>query len=745
MIQRLIIRSCLTLIACLNTTEILAQAAPDPANKFFSAEHTDTAPVIDGDLSDPVWANAVRIDDFLEVEPVEYRAPSERTEVFVLYDSETLYVAFYAHDSQPDQITANVMNAGGILRADDKVSLMIDPNNTQRGGYLFEVNPNGVQGEALYITGSQIARDWEALWNANAKIVEDGWTAEMAIPFKSISFDPSNDTWGINFVRDLQRASTELGWYSSNGEASLAHSGKITGFTGLTQGMGLDIIPSLSGTSFDDEESGLSNSEMQPSVDIFYKVTPQINLAVTVNTDFSATEADSNTLNATRFARFFQEKRAFFLNDFDVFNFGLDNLNLNGAESGRNALAFYSRRIGLSSEGRPVDIDGGVKLSGQIGDTEFGVFAMRQDEFELRDDDGNITDVIDPTTAIVARVSQSIFDESRIGLIFTQGNPTENQDNSLYGMDFHYINSDFYANKTLDAVLAYQESDDPDFDGDQASYTATLSFSGSQGFQGGAQYFVVEENYSPGIGFTQRTNAELFSAALTHTWIFEDSPMFQELEMGVDVSRWNDLDTGDLDTSELGFNLGTLTFVRGDELSVEVSQEKEFVSGGGRNPTGELGFDVPAGTYTQDRYEIAYGTPEFWDLSGEMEINHGDYYTGTRTQFSPSVSWQANQYVSLSTGYSLSKYDFPEGTTYTREIEADVTIAFGPSVSLSTQIEFDNVRREASFNNRLRWEIQDGQDIWIVYNQGYVDESEDYDFAVTETAAAFKIRYTLRY
>lgn len=723
-----------------------AQTVPDPAEKIFEVGYTDTAPQIDGDLSDSAWTNAARRDDFLEIVPVEYRAASERTEVYVMHDEDALYVGFYAYDSQPDQIAANVMSSGGgSMQYDDKVILMLDPNNTQRGGYLFQINPNGVQSEALYITGTQLARDWEAIWDGNARIVEDGWTAEMAIPFKSLSFDPNNDTWGINFTRDLQRTVTDLGWYSLNGEASVASAGKVTGITGLSQGMGLDVIPSLSGTSFDDEVNGISNSELQPSVDVFYKMTPQINLAVTINTDFSATEADSNTLNATRFARFFQEKRAFFLNDFDVFNFGLANLNLNGTESGRNALAFYSRRIGLSSNGRPVDIDGGVKLSGQVGDTEFGVFAMRQNEFEIRDDNGNLTEVIDPTTAMVARVSHSIFDESRIGLIFTEGNPTENQDNSLYGMDFHYRDSDFYANKTFDALLAYQESDDPDFDGDQASYTATLSFSGSQGWQGGAQYFVVEENYSPGIGFTQRTNAELFSTELTHTWVFENSDLFREFQMGLDTARWNDLDTGNLDSSELGLDLASLTFLRGDEVSIELTQEKEFVSPGGRNPTGELGFDIPSGTYTQDIYEFGYATPQFWDLRGEVEFSRGDYYTGTRTKIEPSVGWQANQYVSLSAGYRFSKYDLPEGIVYTREFDADLTIAFGPRVSLSTQIEYDNVRREASFNNRLRWEIQDGQDIWLVFNQGLIDEDEDYEFAVTETAAAFKIRYTLRY
>ncbi len=734
-----------SLLILLQATGLVAQNTPDQASKIFEISRTDTAPQIDGDLSDPVWANAARRDDFLEFFPVEYRAASERTEVYVMYDENALYIGFYVYDSKPDEITANVFAGEGNHRYEDKVILMLDPGNTQRGGYLFQVTANGLQSEALFTTGSQVARNWEAIWQGNAKFVKDGWTAEMEIPFKSLSFDPYNDTWGVNFTRDLQRTQAEFGWYSLNGDANVANAGKMTGITGLSQGAGLDIVPALSGTSFDDKVTGNSESEIKPSVDIFYKITPQINLAVTVNTDFSATEADSNTLNASRFRRFFQEKRAFFLSDFDIFNFGLTGRQLNGRESGNNARAFYSRRIGLSENGTPVDIEGGIKLSGQVGRTEFGALVMRQDEFEVTDNTGTVTDVINPTNAIVARVSQSILTESKIGFIFTDGNPAENQSNSLYGVDFNYRDSDFYAGKSLDAVVAYQQSEDPDFDDNQSSYTAAVSFSGSSGWQGGMQYFGVEENYNPGLGFTQRTNSELFSSELFYVWIFENSTWLQEVESEISTTKWNDLDTGSLDSSELSITLANITFLRGDRVQIEVSREKEDVSPNDRNPTGDLGFSIPNGTYTQDRYEISYSSPAFWDLSGGLELNSGDYFTGTSTSLQQSLNWQANRYISLGGSYELTKFELPESNIYTREVTFDLGVSFTPSISLSSQIEYDNVRREASFNNRLRWEIEEGQDLWIVYNQGLLDVDEDYKFAVQNTAVAFKLRYTLRF
>lgn len=718
-----------------------AQNTPEQADKNFQAARTDQAPRIDGDLSDPAWANATRVDDFLQSSPIEYRTASERTEVYVMYDEDALYFGFYAYDTQIEGITANVLQQGATTRDEDKVGVVIDPFNGQRGGYKFELNANGVRSESIYINGTRPSFDWEGIWNTAAQILDDGWTAELEIPFKSLSFDPSNPTWGVNFTRNLQRNQESMAWYSRNGGANPANAGKMSGISNLTQGIGLDVVPALSGNSFDDEVNGISESEIQPSVDIFYKVTPQINLAVTLNTDFSATEADNNTLNNSRFRRFFQEKRAFFLNDFDAFKFGLENLRLNGSDSGNNALAFYSRRIGLDDNGAPVDIVGGVKLSGQAGDTEFGVLMMRQDETTITT--GSITEVINPTNAIVARVSQSVLTESKIGVIFTDGNPAENQSNSLYGADFQYRDSSFYGGKSLDAVLVYQQTSDPDFDSNQSSYSGAISIGSQQGWFGGAQYFAVEENYSPGLGFTQRTNAELFSGEVAYRWLFEDS-IFEFVQLQMGARRWNDLDSGDLDSERIFLRPVDLHFRRGDTVHFDIIQEKEVVTAG-RNPTGDLGFNIAAGTYTDNSYNLRYSTPTYLDISGEIETSMGDYFSGTFKNINPSADWQANRNISLGVGYDLTKYDLGGETVFTREVELDLTIAFNSKVSLTSQIEYDNVRNEASFNNRLRWNIEPGQDLWIVFNQGLVDQDEDYKFVVEETSAAFKLRYTLRY
>lgn len=732
--------STISLVFC--CIQVSAQEAPDQSSKSFTAVRTNQAPRIDGDLSDPAWQNAAQVSDFLQREPFEYNEASERTDVYMMYDEDAIYFGFYLHDSRPDEITAKVLEQGGNIREEDRIRIIIDPFNDQRSGFLFQTNPNGVRDQGIFISGTQVSFDWEGIWNSAARIVEDGWTAEVEIPFKSLSFDPENDTWGVNFQRDLRRNQESMAWYSFGGEVDPARAGQMRGISNISQGIGLDIIPALSGSSFEDHRIGQTDSNFEPSVDLFYKITPQINLALTLNTDFSATEADTNTLNNTRFRRFFEEQRAFFLNDFDSFKFGLDDLQIAGAESGNNALAFYSRRIGLSEEGTPVDIVGGTKLSGQLGDTEFGLLVMRQDE-TIIDDNG--TDlVIEATDAVVARVSQSILGESKIGLIYTNGNPAENQRNSLFGLDFQYRDSNFYDGKSLDIVSVFQRSNDPDFDGDQDSYSVAFEIDDSEGWTGGGQYFVVEENYSPGLGFTQRVNSELISGQIQYRWRFRGSEYFQELISRVGITRWTDVDTGDLDTNELEIIPFFLRLNRGDTFRLRIQNTEEVVLDG-RDPSGDLNLGIPAGTYTDLVYDFRYQTPTYYNLTGAITLAQGDFFTGERFNINPEANWQINRHLMIGVGYDLTQFEFDDRTIYTREVELDLNIAFNSNISLTSRIEYDDVRDQATFTNRLRWNLQAGQDLFVVFNQGLVDENENLNFSAETTAAAFKFRYTLRF
>ena len=312
----------------LHARPLAAQQTPtDPGQKSVRVVCTDTPPVIDGDLGDAAWARAAFVDDLHQTDPVEYAEPSEHTEIYVIYDDDALYVAARLYDSDREQITANNMRQNDEIAQDDRFYVMIDPFNERRSGYLFGINPNGVRGDGVYRNVSELYANWDSIYDAAAGRFEGGWTAEIEIPYKSISFDPTTDTWGLNFSRGIVRRDETIAWVSRNREFNPSVSGLAVGFEGLEQGLGLDIVPSASiigerTYSQDTLADEGSTTSLEPSLDIFYKLTPQLNASLTVNTDFSSTEVDDRQVNLDRFGLFFPEKRDFFLRESDIFEFG---------------------------------------------------------------------------------------------------------------------------------------------------------------------------------------------------------------------------------------------------------------------------------------------------------------------------------------------------------------------------------------------------------------------------------------
>ena len=332
---------------CSLALNVAAQEPTASGNQQKSVRivRTDRPPVIDGVLDEAAWSLAAKIEDFHEIQPTEYAAPSERTVVYLMYDDNALYIGAKLYDRDPTQITARILRQGERVFGDDWFSVILDPFHDQRSGYRFQTNPNGLRQEALYQNVSDEQWDWQGIWSTAAKIDDEGWTTEIAIPFKTLSFDPTNDTWGINFRRSIARRDERMGWVSRNRNTDPSISGVAIGFAGLKQGLGLDLVPSMSVSDRRYFDGTPSKSEIDPSFDLFYKISPSLTGSLTVNTDFSATDVDDRQVNLTRFDLFFPEKRDFFLQDADIFEFG--NIDQNGRP-------FFSRNIGLSDTGEEV-------------------------------------------------------------------------------------------------------------------------------------------------------------------------------------------------------------------------------------------------------------------------------------------------------------------------------------------------------------------------------------------------------
>jgi len=715
-------------------------------DKRVKINRITTAPDIDGRIAEGEWAGAARISDLHEVEPVEFTTPSERTVWYIAYDDKNLYVAAYGYDSEPDKIVAKTLRQGAELRSDDRLGVIIDAFNNKRSGYSFTLNPNGVRAEAIYAAATRPSDDWDGIWRGASAKVDDGWTMEMAIPFNTLTFDPSNDTWGMNFERRIARRAENIAWQSRNGAVNPTVSGEVYGFENLSQGIGLDLIPSASTNYSKDRELGTSGSEINPSLDVSYKLTPSINALLTLQTDFAATEVDGRQLGLQRFSLFFPEKRSFFLTDFDIFQFGGVPIGMGfgsrttGTRSGPNGLAFFSRRIGLTGDNDQVDIIAGTKVSGRIGDTDFGTLYILQDGYV--NDDG---ETIDQSDLIVGRVSTGVLEESSLGAIATYGDPGSNNSSSLYGADFLYRNTRLGTNRSVEGNFWIQKSDNEGVDGKDVAWSAVLGFPSRTGFEGGIQLHEVGENFDPAMGFANRTGVRLYGGEMGYRRNLNNASFLREISHGLEVARWEYLDTGMVQSQEISAHLLDFRSDEGDFARFEYKFQKEGLLAG-EQPLDDIGILIPEGEYSFERWGSFVRTARhrWWDL--QLRVDDGGWFNGDKFHVNTELGWTPNEHFNLKFKVDFNQFEFPGVTAYTRQLTLENEISFNAKLSLVTLAQFDNISDDIGINSRLRYNISSGQDIWFVLNHNMVrDRSIDDRFHSTQSVAVAKIRYTFRF
>ncbi len=352
---------------------------------------------------------------------------------------------------------------------------------------MFEVNPNGVRYDALFKNVSEFESNWDGIWQAEGNVDEQGWTIEVEIPFRSISFNPDTDVWGFNFERWIGRNSEWIGWVTRQRLMNPAINGTAIGFDDLNQGMGLDVIPSVVAKrqrrfGFGDDDMV---SKLEPSLDASYRITPQLNASITINTDFSAADVDTRQVNLSRFSLFFPEKRDFFLRDADIFEFG------GLAQNGR---PFFSRRIGLNRLGEPIDLEYGGKISGRAGPFNIGSLYIRQDA--------------DPSTGVsgrdifVGRATANVGAESSLGMIVTSGDPQSTLGNTLYGVDYTYRDSNLRG-KLFEANGWAQRSQTEGPRGDDDAWGVGVSSPNGRGWRGTGEFKRIGASFFPALGFVK--------------------------------------------------------------------------------------------------------------------------------------------------------------------------------------------------------------------------------------------------
>jgi len=704
---------------------------------------------IDGKLDDTNWSQAVLIEDLHQVFPREFVTPTQRTEVRVFYTPDAIYIGARMWESDPTLISDRVLRQGQALGSDDIFAVILDPYLDRRNGYRFEVNANSVRWDGLFQNISDVEANWEGIWEAKSARDNQGWTTEIRIPFQTLSFNPGSTSWGINFNRIRRRSGESIAWMSRNREINPSVSGTATGLEDLRQGMGLDVVPSMTLARRRKFGSlGSTGDNYEPQLDVFYKVTPQLNASLTLNTDFSATEVDDRQVNLTRFNLFFPEKRDFFLRDVDIFEFGQIGFGGFNAVSGtgsaaasnpakQNARPFFSRKIGLSATGSPVDIVGGIKLSGRVGDWNVGTLVIQQDE----------TVSVESQNIFVGRTVLNVGDHTQIGAIVTDGNPQGNLDNTLIGTDFRYRNTGFHGN-TIESMGFYEEtSTEGKQQNDNAAYGLGFVLPNSQGWQALYNYKRVEKNFMPAVGYVNVTDIEDHHLNFGYRHFLQPDKLFRSVLLAFEAYRAENLGDGSLNNENIGIRLSSFTNTNGSAFGRYINYKEVLkapftiyrASDGSRLVT------IPVGEYSWDEYFLGlqWGTQR--KLAGGLNLQGGDYYTGTHFSKRGNVVWRPNRNFVVDLSFTEDNIQLPYGDFMLQLFGLNAQYAFSSTLSWSNLIQYDNISENIGINSRLHWIPKAGQQTFLVLNWGLMDPDKDNIFVSTIADLSLKFNYTFRF
>ena len=404
--------------------------------KTVAAVATGSPPLLDGVvLGDPAWAEAVPATRFRQIKPDEGEPASERTEVRVLFTESTLYVGVVCYDRDPGSITVSGSRRDSSLDDSDSIQIILDTFRDTQSGFVFGTSPAGQEYDGQVVnagegrlgrstatsrgSGAGFNRNWDGAWEVRTTVSDIGWSAEFAIPFRTLSY-PAREvqTWGLNVQRNIRRRNEIAYWAPLPRQYNLLRlslAGELSGIrVPAAAQRSLTIIPYVAGDLGRSDERATTTTVGDVGVDLKVAVTPSLTLDLTYNTDFAQVEVDRQQINLDRFSLFFPEKRPFFLENAGVFS--LSNVRQVAGSNPAQTELFFSRRIGIGPDGREVPILGGARISGKVSDSvSIGVLTMQTDAVGGVSPGNNFT---------VARVYRDLPNSSQIGALFVNRQAT---------------------------------------------------------------------------------------------------------------------------------------------------------------------------------------------------------------------------------------------------------------------------------------------------------------------------------
>jgi hypothetical protein len=703
--------------------------------------HTSTPLKVDGILDDSIWQVAEKKSDFFLKFPTDEGRPKRKTVVQIAYDDKYLYLAYTCYDSGKSQIQSLKRDVGHI--DNDAVGFIVDPLNSRTTGFFFVVNSMNAQSEDQ-ISANQdndLTWSWNNKWFSGTHHYEDRWTAEMAIPFKSLRYPPGSIQWGTNFLRVDMKNNEYSGWTHVPTNFKIYN----MAFTGSllwdkpppSAGQNRVVIPYISGNIEGDQENSIkTNAGLNVGLDSKIALNSSLNLDLTINPDFSQVEVDQQVTNLTRFNIFLPEKRSFFLENSDIFGeYGIPGF----------MTPFYSRKIGLDSNNNPIPIIGGARLSGSINKTtRIGIMDIQTGA------KGNYS----PENYAAVSVFKNLFGRSSIkGYFLDRENfqsDAQKKQNPLNaygrnaGLTFEYGS----LNGKWNGWLAYHLSMKPGIKGDNGYGETGFSYGGKK-LSIMVDLVSIGTNYYTDMGYVQRilnydaVRDTSIRVGFNH-WFTNVTYRVYPTNSRLGRVTYK-LENYLVLNPDYSFNENDLNFNIQSEYK-NTSLYKIQVNHNELNLLYPISFTdktpIPAKNYRYSNVVFHYFSDTRKILGYSFGFTAGQFYNGTIQSLTASFIFRSRPHFNLILQTEYDKLIFPNayGITELLLLSPKIEYNFSTKTSWTTFLQYNTQGNNFNINSRFQYRFKPMSDLYIVYTDNYFTTP----FMLNKNKAiVFKLNYWL--
>jgi len=698
------------------------QAVGQETEKPSLACITTYQPVrVDGWLNEEDWSRADSITALSMVEPVVNGTPSFQTIVKLLVTPQNIYLGIKCFDDQPDEIVAFSKARDSELANEDYLKVILDTYRDGRNGYIFAINPFEARYDALVSYNGEFENpNWDGAWDAQTQINGDNWSAEIRIPVSTLTYNKGLDSWGFNIERRIQRFLEVNRWSGVSMDYTIGqtrHAGLITQLPELNPGIGLTPRISVLARATHDGENK-TNYEWKPSLDITQRITTDITAQLTVNTDFAETEVDSRQTNLTRFPVLYPEKRQFFLEGADIYDFGIS--------LGHSLMPFYSRRIGLY-EGKEVPILWGGKINGKVKNTHFGSLITQT---------GAVDSLVTGSKMGVIRVKQNILKESSFGMITTLGDPGARNQAWTTGVDFTYQTSSFGSNKNFLVGVWGMVNNREGLEGDKTAVGFKIDYPNDL-WDWFVQYRRIGDSFDPSMGFVARKAINSYTGKVDFMPRPENR-LIRQHRFQFMPSLYTDLDH-QWESYRVFFAPLNASLESGDRVEFNIMPQGEFL----KNPF-EIsdGVEIDPGGYHWMRYRLEASTASKRAINGMATYWFGGFYGGRLDQIDLRLNWRVMSFLVLEFMYENNIGRIPAGNFNKELMSVRTALNINSNMNISIFVQYDNESNSVGSYSRLRWTFAPLGDLFIVYKHNIQPDLED-RWAQDQNQLVLKLTYGL--